>query len=129
MDKLPIDFDKLSGVLAYDSASPLLFNTGLFLLLFVAFIGIYRLLRGSRTVKMVFVILFSLYFYYKSSAGYCFILLGVCVSDYLLGTWMGRARKRAVRKLIVWINVVINVGMLVYFKYFNLLIDLSLIHI
>lgn len=123
MDKLPIDFDKLSGVLAYDSASPLLFNTGLFLLLFVAFIGIYRLLRGSRTVKMVFVILFSLYFYYKSSAGYCFILLGVCVSDYLLGTWMGRARKRAVRKLIVWINVVINVGMLVYFKYFNLLID------
>ena len=72
---------------------------------------------------MVFVILFSLYFYYKSSAGYCFILLGVCVSDYLLGTWMGRARKRAVRKLIVWINVVMNVGMLVYFKYFNLLID------
>lgn len=72
---------------------------------------------------MLFVIAFSLYFYYKSAAEYCFILLGVCVSDYLLGISMERTANKAVRRLIVAINVTINVGMLVYFKYFNLLFE------
>lgn len=115
--------DRLLSVLRYDAMSPLLFNTGLFLILFVAFIGIYRLMRRFRTLKMVFVILFSLYFYYKSSAGYCFILLGVCISDYVLGMLMEKASYPWQRKAIVWLNVLLNIGMLAYFKYFNLLLE------
>lgn len=118
-----IDIERLFTVLRYDAMSPLLFNTGLFLILFVAFIGLYRLLRKFRTLKMVLVILFSLYFYYKSSAEYCFILLGVCMSDYVLGMLMEKAAVKWQRKLIVWVNVIVNVGMLAWFKYFNLLID------
>lgn len=94
-----IDFEKLTDILTYDRFNPLLFNTGLFLILFVAFIGIYALLRRHRTLKMVFVILFSLYFYYKSSAEYCFILLGVCVADYVLGYMLTRAGKNGRGKL------------------------------
>ena len=74
-----IDADKLKSLLLYDPASPLLFNTGLFLLLFLAFLLLYRLLRRWQGAKLVMVIAFSLYFYYKSSAECCFILLGVCV--------------------------------------------------
>ena len=116
-----VDAAKLKSVLLYDSSNPLLFNTGLFLLLFLGFLVIYHLLSRFRWVKMIFVILFSLYFYYKSSAECCFILLGVCVSDYLLGLWLGSARSKAVRVGIVAANVIINVGMLVYFKYLNLI--------
>lgn len=116
-----IEIEKLRSVLLFDADNPLLFNTGLFLILFLAFIGIYQLLRRWQTAKMVFVIAFSLYFYYKSSAEYCFILLGVCVSDYLLGIIMERCQKAWQRKSIVALNIIINVGMLVYFKYFNLL--------
>lgn len=115
------DFDRIESVLRYDSNNPLLFNTGLFLLLFTAFLLLYRLLRFSPTLKKIFVILFSLYFYYKSSAECCFILLGVCVSDYVLGLILGNSHRKSVRTGIVALNVVINVGMLVYFKYFNLL--------
>ena len=118
-----IEPDKLIGLLKYDAASPLLFNTGLFLLLFVAFLCIYRILRRFRTVKMIFVILFSLYFYYKSSAEYCFILLGVCISDYLLGMILDKTKSGIGRKAIVLVNVLINIGMLAFFKYFNLIID------
>ena len=39
------DFDRIESVLRYDSNNPLLFNTGLFLLLFTAFLLLYRLLR------------------------------------------------------------------------------------
>lgn len=116
-----IDTQLLTDLLKYDQSNPLLFNTGLFLLLFVGFLLIYQLMSRMRSAKMIFVILFSLYFYYKSSAECCFILLGVCVSDFLLGRWMGAISSRAGKKWIVFLNVAINVGMLVYFKYFNLI--------
>ena len=113
----------LRRVLSYDPASPLLFNTGLFLLLFFGFLAIYTILRRVQWLKIIFVILFSLYFYYKSSAEYCFILLGVCVFDYVLGSILGMTRPNILRRLIVAINVIVNVGMLIYFKYFNLLYE------
>lgn len=43
------DFDRIESVLRYDSNNPLLFNTGLFLLLFTAFLLLYRLLRFSKS--------------------------------------------------------------------------------
>ncbi len=118
-----IETEKLISVLSFDEANPLLFNTGLFLILFPIFIGIYQLLQRFRTAKLLFVILFSLYFYYKSSAEYCFILLGVCVSDYMLGLLMEKCSKLWQRKSVVALNVIINTGMLVYFKYFNLIYE------
>ena len=113
----------LYDILRFDSRNPLLFNSGLFLLIFVAFLLIYQAMRRWHSAKMVFVILFSLYFYYKSSAQYCFILLGVCISDYILGRWMGNLRSTAAKKWVIALNVALNVGMLVYFKYFNLLYE------
>lgn len=123
MDAVTVFFGKIRDILGFDSANPLLFNTGLFLFLFLAFIGIYRLLQHYKYIKLIFVILFSLYFYYKSSAEYCFILLGVCVFDYILGLWLGAVRRNWIRRLIVTLNVVANIGMLAWFKYFNLVIS------
>ena len=117
------DLDKLSSVLKYDALNPMLFNTGLFLLLFVGVILIYRLLSRARTLRMVFIILFSLYFYYKSSAEYCFILVGVCISDYVIGRLMGHWPGKGARRSLLLLNVFLNVGMLIYFKYLNLIFD------
>lgn len=116
-----IDFEAIKKVIAYDSASPLLFNTGLFLLLFTAFAIIYERLHKYPKVKIISTIIFSLYFYYKSSAECCYILLGICLSDYILSNLLDRTNNSLIRKVIVILNVVINLGMLVYFKYFNLL--------
>ncbi len=124
MDKLTsIDLSLIKDVLAYDSRNPLLFNTGLFLILFLVLMALYTLVRKHRTSRMLLIIAFSLYFYYKSSAQYCFILLGVCVSDYVIGRALGSVANTLSRKLLVALNVVLNVGMLVWFKYFNLLYE------
>ena len=116
-----IDTERLRAVMLFDPVNPLLFNTGLFLLLAVAFFFLYRLLSRWSGARMVCIILFSLYFYYKSSAECCFILLGVCLSDYLLGIILGNVRNRILRRCIVAVNVIVNIGMLVYFKYLNLI--------
>ena len=115
--------NRLHDILVYDASAPMLFNTGLFLVLFVLFLLVYHSLKRFRNAKMLVVIAFSLYFYYKSSAECVFILIGVCLSDYLLGLWLGRLKRNWKRRLIVALNVVLNVGMLVWFKYFNLLAE------
>ncbi|MDE6612123.1 MAG: MBOAT family protein, partial [Muribaculaceae bacterium] len=45
------------------------------------------------------------------------------ISDWALGLLMNRLHHDAPRRAVVALNVVLNVGMLVYFKYFNLLAD------
>lgn len=115
--------DKIIEILTYNPESPLLFNTGLFLILFAGFMAVYELLRHHAVAKMVFTILFSLYFYYKSSSNYCLILIGICFSDYILGLLMGSTTTKIYRKGIIVLNIAINLGLLIYFKYFNLLLQ------
>lgn len=114
---------QIPQLLAYDPAQPMLFNTGLFLVLFVIFMFLYLVVKGHRLMKMLLVIAFSLYFYYKSGSWCVYILCGVCVSDYALGRLLGVTRRDIWRRAIVLLNVAVNVGMLVYFKYFNLLYE------
>ena len=128
LDGLGVDTDRLADLLLYDSRQPLLFNTGLFLVLFSVFMLVYRMLRPWRVARMLFTILFSLYFYYKASGECCLILLGVAVSDYVLGMCMQMARtirrgRSVAMRLIVAVNVTVNIGLLAYFKYFGLLIS------
>ncbi len=128
LESVNIDVSGLAEILLYHPAQPMLFNTCLFMLLFAGFMCVYKMLGRFRVIKMIFVIIFSLYFYYKSSGLCVLVLLGVCLSDYLLGMWMekvsvpGREHK-FLRRFIVFMNVSITVGMLAYFKYFNLIID------
>ena len=51
------DSEKLVKLLSYDEFNPLLFNTGLFLILFVVFIGVVSMLRKHRILKLVSIIL------------------------------------------------------------------------
>ena len=60
-------WSRIEALLQYNPLSPLIFNSGLFLFLFVAFLGGYLLLRRTTNLRILYVILFSIYFYYKSS--------------------------------------------------------------
>lgn len=113
--------DRIAGLMRFDPENPLLFNSGLFLLLFVAFLAVYQAARLARPLRVAVTIAFSLFFYWKSSGWCCLLLLAVAVADYILGLAMSRTGSTSVRRGIVWVNVLMNVGMLVYFKYLNLL--------
>ena len=118
-----LDLSKLDDLLTYQYGQPLMFNSGLFLFLFTAFLIIYRLVCRHTTLRMLFVILFSLYFYYKSSGIYILCLLLVTVSDFLLGLQIGKSTNTKLRKFFVTLSLFINLGMLCYFKYTTLIIN------
>ena len=79
MFPIDIDFSRLKEVLTYDPQAPMIFSSGIFLWLFAAFMIVYTLLQRKYTARILFVTLFSYYFYYKSSGTYFFLLALVTV--------------------------------------------------
>jgi len=59
----------------YDQQNPMIFNSGVFFVLFAFFITIYTLIHKKKMAVTLYVIAFSLLFYYKSSGWYLWILL------------------------------------------------------
>lgn len=115
----PIDLHKLRDVFLYHAEEPLIFNSGLFLLLFTGFLAIYIALSETHRPKLIFVTLFSIYFYYKSSGWYFLLLIATTVVDFALARLIHNARVPWKRKFFVVLTLVANLGMLGYFKYTN----------
>lgn len=116
--------DALTHQLTYHIEEPLIFSSSLFLFLFLGFTLVYALLEKKTTMRLVFVTLFSYYFYYKSSGFYFFLLGVVTVSDYLLAEAIYRHRlrhpdKKTLRKWLLTLSLLIDLGLLGYFKYTN----------
>ena len=117
--------EKLQALLSYDASSPLIFSSGLFLFLFAGFMLIYNAFRRAPMARIVYVILFSLYFYYKSSGIYFLLLIFAATSDFLIAQGIYRVRSRAAKRWLVVLSVMVNLGMLGYFKYTNFLVDIA----
>ena len=116
---------RVQELLHYDATAPLIFNSGLFLYMFVAFAAGYLLLRRADSLRILYVIAFSLYFYYKSSGIYFLLLLFSAVADYLIAHAIDSSQSNRERKGWVTLSVVINLGMLAYFKYTNFFIEMA----
>lgn len=107
----------------YNPKEPLLFNTGLFLGLFLVFYSVYILTRKTFHLRLIYVICFSLFFYYKSSGIYFLLLLASSIVDYNLGNILHRESRVVAKKLYLAFSVVVNLGFLGYFKYTNFIIE------
>lgn len=114
-----IDFQKLLELLKYNPHAPMIFNTGLFLWMFCGVLFIFYFVKKHHTSKVIFLILFSLYFYYKSSGIYFLLLILSTIVDFILGEWIYRAHTRASKRVVVVISLILNLGLLGYFKYTN----------
>lgn len=114
-----IDIDKIKELFQYQESAPLVFNSGAFLLFFMVFWGIYLLLQSKQRVQILFTVLFSIFFYYKSSGTYFWILLVSTVINYYLGLALYKSKKPPLRKFYVASSVILSLGILAYFKYTN----------
>ncbi len=118
-----IDLATIENWFSYNPKQPLLFNSALFLGLFLIFYVIYILSRKTHYFRITYVVLFSLFFYYKSSGVYFWILIFSSVVDYSLSRLIYVEAQQFYRKFYLILSLVINLGMLGYFKYTNFFID------
>ncbi|MDR1332241.1 MAG: MBOAT family protein, partial [Tannerella sp.] len=109
----------------YHPDAPMLFSTGLFFFLFTAFYALFTALRRHTRARIIYVTLFSLYFYYKTSGLWFALLMFTATSDYLVGRCIAACGdSRARRRWLVALSMCINLGMLSAFKYANLMYGL-----
>lgn len=103
----------------YDPSSPMLFSSGIFWILFLIFIPVYAVLKGSKVQMTLFVVAFSLYFYYKSSGLFFLMLIGTSLVDWSVSRLMSRLTGRGARLALLWFSIILSLSILGYFKYAN----------
>ena len=115
----------LLPTLLYSPTDPLLFNTGLFLFLFLAFMAGYTLLSGRRTaaLRLLYVTAFSYYFYYKNAGAWCMLLAIITLINFFCAIRMEKAETESGRKGWLWVAVGFMLGQLAFFKYTNFALD------
>lgn len=109
----------IEEILRYDANSPMIFNSGIFLVLFIGFISIYALIHKNRISVTLFVIAFSLLFYYKSSGWYLWILVFTTITDFSFALAIVQAKKLIYKRIWLFLSVGVSLGILFYFKYTN----------
>lgn len=103
----------------YDPSAPLLFSSGVFWVLFLVFLPIYAMLKRRKAMMTVFVVCFSLYFYYKSSGLFFLMLIGTSLVDWLVSRWMAKLSGKASRRSLMCFSIILSLSILGYFKYAN----------
>ena len=120
---LAFDLDRLIEKLAYNPREPLLFNSGFFIWFFAAFIITYSLVASNRNGRIYTFIFFSLYFFYKACGWYVGLVLFSAVVDFILSNTIYRTKTKVKRNFLLVSSIVLNLGLLFYFKYTNFFIQ------
>lgn len=114
----------LENTFVYSEKKPLIFSSPLFWLLFGAVLLIYQVIYQQNFARNLFLFLFSLFFYYKA-AGYFFLLIIFStLVDYVIGNAIFKSKIQAKRTFLLVISLVVNLGLLAYFKYTYFFTDL-----
>jgi len=99
----------------------MLFNSALFLFLFLPIVLILYFISPSRLKNSVLLIA-SLIFYAWGGAGMTVIILGSIIFNYLIGVLIERNKTRPAARYILAFGLVINLSVLATFKYLNFIV-------
>src|ERR1019366_3533822 len=121
---LALDSDKLIQQLTYNAKEPLLFNSGFFLFFFCIFLLGYQFLYKRKLLRVAYFTIFSLYFFYKACGFYFGFILLSAVVDFNLANWIYAAENLKRKKAILVLSIIVNLGLLFYFKYTNFFIEI-----
>ena len=115
--------EQVNSWVVYDPNNPLLFNSGLFLGMFLIFYLVYIIIKRHAYFRTAYVTLFSLFFYYKAGGNYFILLIISSIMDYYFANKIYYSGNPNTRKFFLVTSMVTNLGLLGYFKYTNFLID------
>ena len=110
----------LRHIFAFDSNSPLLFTQFYFWAFFALVYAVFAMITNRLHLRNVFLMAVSWFFYYKTSGLFLLLLLFVTLSDWLIARriYKNLTAKRSLKaKLWLALSVIIDLGLLCYFKY------------
>ena len=112
-------FEYIKGIFAFDPNSPLLFTHFQFWAFFAIVFALFALFQSRTLLRNAYLFFVSLLFYYKTSGLFVGLLVFVTISDFFIarGIYHFRDRSLVVKRLLLCLSVIIDLGILCYFKY------------
>jgi D-alanyl-lipoteichoic acid acyltransferase DltB (MBOAT superfamily) len=114
----------LQEILIYSEEKPMLFTRLYFWVFFTVLLAFYSILYRRRALRNAYLFVMSLFFYYQSSGYFFSLLIFSTIADYTLGHLIYRSEHSLKKKLYLTTSIVINLGVLSYFKYSYFFTDL-----
>ena len=115
--------DYLVGLFAFDQAHPLLFTQFYFWAFFALVFAVFSLFHSKPLLRNGYLFACSLFFYYKTSGVFLALLVFVIVYNFFAAKWLHKLRREGWRKFVTVLSVVLDLGILAYFKYAYFLTD------
>lgn len=100
----------------------MLFNSFVFLLFLAFILPCFYALRGQR-YKSSFLLVVSYCFYAYWDWRFCGLLAVSTICDFLIGRHMHAAKGHREKRALLFLSLLINLGILAFFKYFNFFIE------
>jgi D-alanyl-lipoteichoic acid acyltransferase DltB (MBOAT superfamily) len=84
---------------------------------FISLLAGYSLIYKKSKLKTLYLLAFSLFFYFKTSGVFIVLLLFTICSDYLIGLGIHKTIKKGNKTVLLVLSIFINLSILSYFKY------------
>ncbi len=103
----------------------MVFNSGIFLVFFIVFYLLYWWInkKFSLLVRNLFIIIASYVFYGWWDWRFLSLIVLSSAVDFIIGLKLSQTNDRSRRKLLLVSSLIVNLGVLGFFKYFNFFID------
>lgn len=101
----------------------MLFNSIDFAIFFPVFFILYWLVAGNLRLRNILILLSSYLFYGWWDYRFLFLIALSSLVDFYVGQRIYNTENKATRKKFLLISLIVNIGLLVYFKYTNFFIE------
>lgn len=109
--------------LRYTEHNPLIFTNISFWIFFAILLLGYAFVYRRHTARSLYLLIFSLFFYYKASGLFCLLLIFSIMAGYGITLQIPKCHSQRAKKWLVALNVSLCLLLLSYFKYAYLIID------
>jgi len=107
----------LKNIFVFSETSPLLFSQYLFVFIFTIMYGIYAAIHNRLNLRSFYLICFGVFFYYRTGGWFFSLLVLSTIYDFYLANAIHNSKSKARRMVFLIISLVINLGLLAFFKY------------
>jgi len=109
--------DSLVNIFTFSKDAPLIFTRFYFWAFFAVVMAGYSVIYKKEKPRNAYLFLVSLFFYYKTSGLFFMLLIFSTIVDYFIGKNIYKSDDKFKRKLLVALSVIVNLSVLVYYKY------------
>ncbi len=85
--------------------------------------SIYWFFKSQYKIQNLIIVIASYVFYGWWDWRFLLLIIFSSLVDYLVGLFLIKEENRVKRKLLLWISIIVNLGLLIFFKYYNFFLE------